>query len=105
MDQNILIASWNIRAFGGLTEKWEAEEDDSPKRDLHALLAIANIVKRFDIIAVQEVKGNLKAFRHMLKLLGKSKRISFIDADTSRKKIFTKPTHTTPTLVFHKKVF
>ncbi|MEQ8472486.1 MAG: endonuclease/exonuclease/phosphatase family protein [Marinoscillum sp.] len=70
LDQNVLIASWNIRAFGGLTEKWEADEDDSPKRDLHALLAIANIVKRFDIIAVQEVKGNLKAFRHMLKLLG-----------------------------------
>lgn len=70
LDQNILIASWNIRAFGGLTEKWEANEDDSPKRDLHALLAIAQIIRRFDIIAVQEVKGNLKAFRHMLKLLG-----------------------------------
>jgi len=70
LDQNILIATWNIRAFGGLTEKWEADEDDSPKRDLHALLAIATIIRRFDIIAVQEVKGNLKAFRHMLKLLG-----------------------------------
>lgn len=70
LDQNVLIASWNIRAFGGLTEKWAATDDDSPKRDLHALLAIANIIKRFDIIAVQEVKGNLKALRHMLKLLG-----------------------------------
>ena len=70
LDHNILIATWNIRAFGGLTEKWEAEDSDSPKRDLHAVLAIAQIISRFDIIAVQELKGNLKAFRHMLKLLG-----------------------------------
>lgn len=81
LDQNILIASWNIRAFGGLTEKWESADTDSPKRDLHALLAIANIIKRFDIIAVQEVKGNLKAFRHMLKLLGD--HWSFILTDVS----------------------
>lgn len=81
LDQNVLIASWNIRAFGGLTEKWEADDDDSPKRDLHALLAIAHIIKRFDIIAVQEVKGNLKALRHMLKLLGND--WSFILTDVS----------------------
>ncbi len=70
LDRNVLIATWNIRAFGGLTEKWEADEDDSPKRDLHSLLAIANIIKRFDIIAIQEVKGNLKALRHLLKVVG-----------------------------------
>lgn len=81
LDKNVLIATWNIRAFGGLTEKWEAAEDDSPKRDLHSLLAIANIIKRFDIIAVQEVKGNLKALRHMLKILGE--HWSFILTDVA----------------------
>lgn len=81
LDHNILIATWNIRAFGGLTEKWEAEDSDSPKRDLHAVLAIAQIISRFDIIAVQELKGNLKAFRHMLKLLGN--HWSFILTDVS----------------------
>ena len=30
--------------------------DDSPKRDLHSLLCIAEIVSRFDVVAVQEAK-------------------------------------------------
>ncbi len=81
LDHNILIATWNIRTFGGLTEKWEAGDSDSPKRDLHSLLAISQIISRFDIIAVQELKGNLKAFRHMLKLLGNN--WSFILTDVS----------------------
>jgi endonuclease/exonuclease/phosphatase family metal-dependent hydrolase len=82
LDHNVLIATWNIRVFGGLTEKWEAEDGDSPKRDLHSILAIAQIISRFDIIAVQELKGNLKAFRHMLKLLGN--HWSFILTDVTK---------------------
>ena len=82
LDKNVLIATWNIRSFGGLTEKWEADEDDSPKRDLHSLLLIKQIVQRFDIIAIQEVKGNLKALRHMLKIMGE--HWSFILTDVSR---------------------
>lgn len=82
LDKNVLIGTWNIRAFGGLTEKWEASEDDSPKRDLHSILCIANILSRFDIIAVQELKGNLKAFRHTLKILGP--HWSFILTDVCR---------------------
>ncbi len=70
LDHNILIATWNIRAFGGLTDKWVAGENDSPKRDLQSLLTIARIISRFDIIAVQEIKGNLRAFRHMMKVMG-----------------------------------
>ncbi len=81
LDKNVLIATWNLRAFGGLTEKWEADEHDSPKRDLHSLLAIAQIVKRFDIIAIQEVKGDLKALRHMLKILGDN--YSFVLTDVA----------------------
>lgn len=82
LDRNVLIGTWNIRAFGGLTEKWKAEEGDSPKRDLHALLCIAAILSRFDIIAVQEVRGNLKALRHTLKVLGQ--HWSFTLTDVSR---------------------
>ncbi|MFW6198628.1 MAG: endonuclease/exonuclease/phosphatase family protein [Acidobacteriota bacterium] len=70
LDQNLLIATWNIRAFGRVTRKWQAGEDDSPKRDLHALRVIGEIVSRFDVIALQEVKGNLQALRDMLEWLG-----------------------------------
>ena len=49
LDRNLLIATWNIRAFGGLTEKWHSTEVDTLKRDLHSLLCIAEIVSRFDV--------------------------------------------------------
>ncbi len=71
LDHNVLVATWNIRAFSDLTEKWESEPDDSPKRDLHSLRIIGEIVSRFDVIALQEVRGALKALRHMLKLLNR----------------------------------
>ncbi len=70
LDDNLLIATWNIRAFGDLNDKWKSGDDDSPKRDLQSLLAIADIVARFDVVAVQEVKDNIRALRHLLKVLG-----------------------------------
>jgi endonuclease/exonuclease/phosphatase family metal-dependent hydrolase len=79
LDRNLMIATWNIRAFGDLTEKWASTEEDTPKRDLHSLLCIAEIVSRFDVVAVQEVKDNLKALRHMLKLLGPNWGLSLTD--------------------------
>ena len=70
IDDNLLIATWNLRAFSSLTEQWIAGDNDSPKRDLAGLLYICEIIKRFDVIAIQEVKGDLKALRHALKYLG-----------------------------------
>lgn len=81
-DDNVLIATWNIRAFGNLTEKWVASSNDSPKRDLHALLCIIEIIKSFDIIAVQEVKGNIKCLRETMRMLGEG--WSFIMTDVTK---------------------
>ena len=67
---NLVIGTWNIRAFGSLTESWAAKETDTPKRDLHAAVLIADVLSRFDVVAVQEVKANLRALRHVLKKLG-----------------------------------
>jgi endonuclease/exonuclease/phosphatase family metal-dependent hydrolase len=66
---NILIATWNIRKFGNLTRSWDAR-DKSPKRDFRALRYIIEIFNRFDVIAVQEVTGNLRALRDTMKFLG-----------------------------------
>lgn len=84
LDNNLLIATWNIRHFGDLTEKWKSSQNDSPKRDLHALRCIAEIVSRFDIVAMQEVKGNIKALRHMLKVLGPSWGLILTDVTKGR---------------------
>ncbi|MCB1954123.1 MAG: endonuclease/exonuclease/phosphatase family protein [Rhodocyclaceae bacterium] len=70
LDENLLIATWNLRGFASLTREWTAGERDSPKRDLRGLLAIGEIVRRFDVIAIQEVKGDLRALRDLLKWLG-----------------------------------
>jgi endonuclease/exonuclease/phosphatase family metal-dependent hydrolase len=70
LDQNLLIATWNIRGFGDLTRKWESTEDDSPRRDLRAVKCIAEILSRFDVVALQEVKSNIRALRDTMKLLG-----------------------------------
>jgi endonuclease/exonuclease/phosphatase family metal-dependent hydrolase len=70
VDDNLLVGTWNVREFGGLTEKWHAGDDDSPKRDLHSLRVIAEVVRRFDVVALQEVTGTLKALRHALHFLG-----------------------------------
>ncbi len=69
LDTNLVVGTWNIRAFGGLTRKWRSQAGDSPKRDLLSLLAIAEIVSRFDVIALQEVKGNLAALRELMRWL------------------------------------
>lgn len=79
---NLLIATWNIRAFGDLTKSWASQEGDSPRRDFHACVLIAEILSRFDVIAVQEVKANLRALRHTLKKMGD--RWGFVLTDVTR---------------------
>jgi len=79
---NLMIATWNIRAFGDLTMKWSSVAGDSPRRDLHAAVLIAEVLSRFDVIAVQEVKANLRALRHVLKRMGP--RWGFVMTDVTR---------------------
>ncbi|TXF83902.1 endonuclease [Neolewinella aurantiaca] len=79
--RNLLIATWNIRAFGDLSRIWTSGQDDSPRRDLSSLKYITEIISRFDVIAVQEVKANIRAFRDMMKLLGSN--WSFILTDVT----------------------
>lgn len=68
-----------MRAFGNLTERWESSEDDTPKRDLHSRLSIAEIVSRFDVVAIQRAGDNLNAPRHLLEVLGTDWSLSLTD--------------------------
>jgi endonuclease/exonuclease/phosphatase family metal-dependent hydrolase len=81
---NLLIATWNLKAFASLTEAWTAGENQSPKRDWRALWAITELVSRFDVVALQEAKGDLKALRTMLKTLGQDWQ--FLMTDVTRGK-------------------
>jgi endonuclease/exonuclease/phosphatase family metal-dependent hydrolase len=55
----LLIATWNIREFG----------DNRRKESLHY---IAEIVSRFDLVAVQEVSANLKGLGNLVSLLDRN---------------------------------
>lgn len=60
-DGTIKIGTWNIRDFG--TKK-------SGGRDTECLYYIAEIISRVDILAMQEVKADLKQFKELMKILG-----------------------------------
>lgn len=67
---NLLLGTWNIRALSALTDKWDAGEDDSPKRDWHAVACLAEVISRFDIVAVQELRRDTTAMHAVLLRLG-----------------------------------
>ena len=82
LGRNIMIGTWNIREFGDISDLWQTKPADRPIRDVHATRLIAEIVSRFDVIAIQEVLGNLKGLRHLMKWLGEE--WSFILTDSTR---------------------
>jgi endonuclease/exonuclease/phosphatase family metal-dependent hydrolase len=72
---NLVIGTWNLREFGGLTAKWRSGTGDTPRRDWHALACIAAIIERFDICAIQEAGRNTTALRALLDRLGTRYRV------------------------------
>ncbi len=64
-DYNLLVGSWNIRALGRVQPTFE-ETNKSPKRNLRALASIAEIIRRFDVVAIQEVKRETTALRTLM---------------------------------------
>jgi endonuclease/exonuclease/phosphatase family metal-dependent hydrolase len=61
VDSTLMLASWNLREFGGTK---------SGGRDKEALFYIAEIISRFDLVAVQEVRDNLDALDGLMEILG-----------------------------------
>jgi hypothetical protein len=70
VDRNVLVATWNIRSLGRVTPKWSSAPGDSPKRCFADVVAIAEIVSRFDVVALQEVKRDLSGLEAILEALG-----------------------------------
>ncbi|NDJ53393.1 MAG: endonuclease/exonuclease/phosphatase family protein [Chloroflexi bacterium] len=64
-DHNVIIGTWNIRHLGSLYPEW-GENEGSPKRNLRALAIIAEIIRCFDVVAIQEVKRDTRALRVLL---------------------------------------
>ncbi len=70
MDKTLRLATWNIREF------------DSPAygaRIPDAFYYIAEIISRFDLVAIQEVRRDLSALRKLMELLGYSWKFMVTD--------------------------
>ncbi|WP_427008688.1 endonuclease/exonuclease/phosphatase family protein [Pseudarthrobacter sp. H2] len=79
-ESNLLVGTWNIRALGELTAKWLAGPKDSPKRDWHAIACLAEVISRFDVVAVQESRRNPVALKRLLEDLGPHWKVIVSDA-------------------------
>ncbi len=58
-EENLLIASWNIKEFGQIRD-----------RIPQSYFFIAEIISKYDLVAVQEVKNSLKDLQVIMRLLG-----------------------------------
>jgi endonuclease/exonuclease/phosphatase family metal-dependent hydrolase len=67
---NLILGTWNVRLFDKAAHKWRTDKGDSPIRDLSDVACIAEIVRHFDVVAIQEVRGGADAFRAMMQRLG-----------------------------------
>jgi endonuclease/exonuclease/phosphatase family metal-dependent hydrolase len=61
-DHNFILGTWNIRSLGGYFNDW-SENPASPKRNLRGLALIAEVIRRFDVVAIQEVRRDTSALR------------------------------------------
>jgi endonuclease/exonuclease/phosphatase family metal-dependent hydrolase len=77
---HLLIGTFNIRAFGGLTDTWNSTAHDSPKRNLADVCCLAELVRRFDVCAIQETRGELTGMLTLLRALGPTWGVILTDA-------------------------
>lgn len=62
--KTLILGTWNIREF---------DSSSFGERSAEAMLYIAEIVSRFDLIAIQEVRKDLKALDQLVDLLGRDR--------------------------------
>lgn len=67
---NLVIGTWNVRAFDRVAPAWRTGKGASPIRDLSNVACLAEVVRRLDVIAIQEVRASAQAFLAMMAALG-----------------------------------
>lgn len=73
-DESLLLCSWNIKEFGHLN-----------KRLPESYFYIAEIVNRYDLIAIQEIKSHLEDLEIIMKLLGSNWKYLITDITEGKK--------------------
>ena len=76
VENTLLLATWNIREFDS-----SAYGDRVPE----AFYYIAEIVARFDLVAIQEVRQDLRALNKLMDILGSNYSVIFTDVTEGTK--------------------
>jgi len=74
LDENLLLATFNIREFG------------ARRRQNFAINALAEICACFDIVAIQELRRDLRDLNRMLAVMGPYWKVTFTDPSGGEKK-------------------
>lgn len=65
LNKKLIFGTWNIREFDGNRKKFGPRKEDD-------FLYIAEIISRFDLLAIQEINDDLNPLRKVMKILGKN---------------------------------
>lgn len=82
VDSNLIIGTWNIRMFGNIFSQW-TENVDTPKRNLRSMVYISEIVRCFDVIAIQEVKRDISGLKMLVERFLGSTNWGLVVSDVS----------------------
>ena len=63
LNKTLIFGTWNIREFDGNSKKYGPRKEDD-------FMYIAEIVSRFDLMAVQEINESLRPLKEVMKILG-----------------------------------
>ncbi|MGB0524017.1 MAG: endonuclease/exonuclease/phosphatase family protein [Flammeovirgaceae bacterium] len=77
VDRTLLLATWNLRDF-------DSNKFGHGPRLQESYFYIAEIITRFDLIAVQEVNADIEPLKRLMKILGKSWEYIVTDATAGR---------------------
>lgn len=75
LDTTLVLATWNLREFGG---------NKSGGRENEPLFYIAEIINRFDLVAVQEVRDDLSDLNELMRILGAWWKVIYTDVTQGR---------------------
>lgn len=75
LDDTVLIASWNVREFGGAKYGGRTKE---------SLFYIAEVIDHFDLVALQEVRDDLRELDRLVAILGSWWRYVITDVTVGR---------------------
>ncbi len=76
VDGNLLLATWNLREFGG--NKYGGRDDEP-------LYYLAEIISRFDLVAVQEIRDDLADLDRLVQILGRWWKVLFTDVTAGQR--------------------